>query len=480
MLDISRCKVPTRESLQEWVSLLANLRYNEFQLYTEHTFAYQNHPQVWAEASPMTGQEILALDAYCRERFIELVPNQNSFGHMRRWLIHDRYRPLAECPDGCDTGDPAWGYFDEPFTLCPGDPGSLDLVRSLMDELLPHFSSRQFNVGCDEPAELGKGKSTEIVIQKGKSQVYLDYLLQLYREVKARGRTMQIWGDIVISYPELIPELPHDLLVMEWGYEAEHPFDENGEKYAATGIPFYVCAGTSSWNSVAGRTDNAIKNLRNAIQNGLKHGAIGCLITDWGDNGHWQPLPVSYLGLSYGAALGWAYEKNEARDIAQTLNRHVFHDSGNKMGQLAYALGNADRLMGIQIHNNAILFKILQESPEEIKAREDITTSNLQTTLDHINQHAADLAGTQLNCPDAGLIHREYVWIIDMLRHACHRGMWVLDPGKSSSKKQLADEADHLITEYQEIWLARNRLGGLKDSMAHLEKMQQDYAQATR
>ena len=54
----------------------------------------------------MTGEEILALDAYCRERFIELVPNQNSFGHMERWLPLARYADLAETHDWFDT---PWG-----------------------------------------------------------------------------------------------------------------------------------------------------------------------------------------------------------------------------------------------------------------------------------------------------------------------------------------------------------------------------------
>ncbi|HXV42662.1 MAG TPA: beta-N-acetylhexosaminidase, partial [Anaerolineae bacterium] len=186
MLDISRDKVPAMETLFNLVDLLASWKINQLQLYTEHTFAYQNHPDVWADASPITGQEILTLDAYCRERFIELVPNQNAFGHMRRWLIHPRYNPLAECPHGCDTGNPEWGYFDEPFTLCPEDPESLNLVRSLMDELLPHFSSHQLNIGGDEPVELGQGRSRQAVAERGKGRVYLDFLLKLYQEVKAR------------------------------------------------------------------------------------------------------------------------------------------------------------------------------------------------------------------------------------------------------------------------------------------------------
>ena len=49
---------------------------------TEHTFAYRNHRAVWEHASPLTAQDILELDAFCRARYIELVPNQNSFGHI--------------------------------------------------------------------------------------------------------------------------------------------------------------------------------------------------------------------------------------------------------------------------------------------------------------------------------------------------------------------------------------------------------------
>ncbi len=475
MLDISRDKVPTMDTLYQLVDRLAGWKINQFQLYTEHTFAYQNHSDVWAEASPLTGEEILALDAYCRERFLELVPNQNTFGHMRRWLIHDRYRPLAECPHGCDTGHPEWGYFDEPFTLCPTDPGSLDLIRTLLDELLPHFSSRHINVGCDETVELGLGRSADAVAQRGQGRVYLDYLLKLYREVKARGRTMQFWGDIILNYPDLISDLPPDVIAMAWGYEADDPLEAHSTHFAASGIPFYVCPGTSSWNSVAGRADNAIKNLQMAAESGLRHGAIGYLITDWGDNGHWQPLPASYLGFSYGAALSWAYEANQARDIISMLDIHVFDDFNGIMGRLAVGLGKAHHPTNVQLHNSTILFQLLQENPEEIRKRETITQTNLEKTLAQIDELAGDLDNLQLNHADGELIKREYAWVINMLKHACRRGLWALDPRQPNLQPQLAEEADHLIAEHRAIWLARNRPGGLKDSAARLEKMRQDY-----
>jgi hexosaminidase len=480
MLDISRDKVPTMETLFNLVDMLASWKINQLQLYTEHTFAYQHHPAVWAEASPLTGQEILALDAYCRQRFIELVPNQNTFGHMRRWLTHDHYRPLAECPTGCDTGQPGWGYFEEPFTLCPTDPGSLDLIRSLMDELLPHFNSRQFNVGCDETVDLGQGRSRELVARQGKGRVYLDFLLKIYREVKARGRTVQFWGDIIMEHPELVTELPGDVLALEWGYEADHPFDEHGAKFAASGIPFYVCPGTSSWNSLAGRAENALQNLRNAARHGLKHGAVGYLITDWGDNGHWQPLPVSYLGFGYGAALAWAYRANQQLDVAQAVSTYAFADPTGVIGRLAYQLGNVYLEPGKLIRNNSILFTILQKPPDQIAIEPGLTTAGLQKALAYLEQFNPILADMPASQPGAKLVQREFNWVVGMLRHACRRGLWALDKAQHKDdgdlRQDLARELELLLAEFSEVWLARHRPGGLKDSRARLEKMRRDYS----
>jgi hypothetical protein len=473
MLDISRDKVPTTETLYGLVDLLASWKINQLQLYTEHTFAYQDHRDVWKHASPMTAEQIRALDDYCRERYVELVPNQSSFGHMRRWLVHDRYRHLAECPQGCDT---EWGRFDHPFSLCPGDPGSLELLRGLYDELLPNFSSGQFNVGCDETVDLGQGRSKRQVEEVGVGRVYLDFLLSIYREVKARGRTMQFWGDIILNHPELATELPCDLIALEWGYEADHPFSERGAVFARSGVPFYVCPGTSSWNTVAGRTHNALGNLRNAARNGLDSGAIGYLITDWGDNGHWQPLPVSFLGFGYGAAVSWAYEANRDLDVAEAINAHAFRDAGGVMGQLAHDLGDVHRGIGIRSPNSTILFRILQAPPEVIAGHlasgpEDLA-ERLGATLTWIDAIGARLPGTAMRRPDAELIRQECAWAAAMLLHACRRWLWVMG---EAGVEGLAADASHLLDEHRAIWHARSRPGGFEDSLARLRRMASAY-----
>ncbi|GAH66375.1 unnamed protein product, partial [marine sediment metagenome] len=141
-------------------------------------------------------------------------------GHMGRWLKHEPYKQFAEAPDGYDT---KWG-FHEPSSLCATDPRSIGLVNELLDELISYFSSDQINVGCDE-TDVGMVRTKELCKEKGTGRVYLDFLLKIYANVEKHGKVMQFWGDIIKAYPELIPELPENIIAMVWGYEPDHPFN---------------------------------------------------------------------------------------------------------------------------------------------------------------------------------------------------------------------------------------------------------------
>jgi len=485
MLDISRDKVPTMETLYALVDLLAEWRINQFQLYTEHTFAYRHHREVWEHASPMTGEQVMALDAYCRQRFIELVPNQNSFGHLHRWLKHPRYRHLAETPAGFQS---PWG--DDPFSLCPLEPGSLELLAELFDELLPHFSSRQFNVGCDETFDLGQGRSRAACEERGVGRVYLEFLLKIHQLVQRHGRTMQFWGDIILHYPDLIPELPKDIIALEWGYEADHPFARNSQKFAQAGVPYYVCPGTSSWNSIAGRTANALGNLWNAAESGCAHGAIGYLITDWGDNGHWQHLPVSFLGYAYGAAVSWAAQANQELDLPRALDLHAFQDAAGVMGRLAYDLGNAYQEVGLLVPNASLLALLLLHPDQPVTESDwpGLTVEGLERTLDYVDRVMAPLFSQARMAlyrtvqygarPDAELIADEFRNAAALLRHACRLGIARLhaESGEITSipaetRRALASQLEGTMAEYRRLWLSRNRPGGLADSVGRMERL---------
>ncbi len=483
MLDVSRDKVPTLETLYALVDLLAGWKINELQLYMEHTFAYRGHEVVWEQASPFTGEDLLALDVYCRARYIEFVPNQNSFGHMHRWLKHEAYRQVAECPDGVEH---PFSHTREPYGLCAADPAALALLRDLYAQLLPHFSSRQFNVGLDETYDLGLGRSAEACAARGKGRVYLDFLKDIQRLLAGRGFTMQFWGDIILHYPELIPELPPDAIALEWGYEADHPFAEHTALFAAAGLRFYVCPGTSSWNTIAGRTENALGNLQNAAVNGKAAGAVGYLNTDWGDYGHLQPLPVSYLGFLAGAGVSWnAATDLQTLDLPALLDRWAFGDAAGVMGRLAYDLGNVYQRPGPRLDNSSLLFWLLLRPEMELSPyiAQGLSTASLQATLHAIDAAIAPLDAAQMARSDAPQIREEFRWAAAALSFAAHLGAARLEAEgvlphalPEAMRTGLVAELRGLIARRRGLWLARHRPGGLSDALARLERALAQFA----
>lgn len=475
LIDVSRDKVPHLKTLFQLVDLLASWKINQLQLYTEHTFAYRNHPDVWQEVSPITGEDILALDQYCRERFIELVPNQATFGHMRRWLIYPRYQELAE---SLGTLKFPWGSETGPFSLAPTHPGSFQLVQSLFDELLPHFSSKTVNINCDETFDLGQGQSAKVCAEIGSGQVYLDYLLKLQADLKRRGYKMQFWGDMILQSPELIEKIPPDSTALVWGYEADHPFAEQAEPFQRAGLPFYVCPGTSSWNSLAGRTKNALENLLNAAESGLKQAACGYLITDWGDAGHWQALPVSYVGFAAGAAYSWGVAQNRDIEIPQAVSLFAFQDKTFTTGQLFYDLGNIYRKFTYQPANATVLFGVMLKTLPEIRAYHQIPSNAYQQCLNHVEQVSERIDSVNPACEDAEWVKRELLQTAHLLRHACWRGLfaWEADlQKKEKMRESLLLDMAQILAEYRSIWLARNRPGGLFDSQKRFEDLIDEY-----
>ena len=434
MLDVSRDRVPTLKTLREIVDLLARCRYNQFQLYTEHTFAYAAHPEVWEEADPLTPAEIRKLDAYCQMQGIELVANQNTFGHMERWLTQPRYNPLARFPNGGAVTP--WGAVKKyPTTLDPANPGSIAFVESLFDELLPNFSSPFVNIGCDETFEIEDVEE------------YLGFLLKVCDLARKHGKRPMFWGDIVLKHPEAIARLPKDLIALDWGYEGNHPFDRDCAAFRAAGLDFYVCPGTSSWRSLGGRVENMRENLEAAERAGRLNGAKGYMVTDWGDHGHWQPLAASLPGIIMGGAFAASGSKAAKMDLELELNRVMDVPLGGTLLRLGtlYLRGGALRA------NCSELFNILANG-HGYSRHPGLT----QAVLDDISgvAHGCRIAAERY--ADDNNWAKEIVYMADLIDCACHRR----DEGRLRA----------LRDEHGRIWRLRSREGGRIDSLAKLPR----------
>lgn len=474
MLDVSRDRIPTTQTLHAMIDMFAGWKLNQLQLYTEHTFQYEGHERIWRGTSALSPSEIVALDAYCAERGIELVPNQNSLGHMEHWLRYEPYRSLAETTGAWQT---PWGETREhPTTLCPIDSGSVRLMKSLYKQLLPNFKSRMFNVGCDEPWELGFGRSAAACRKIGAGRVYLNYIQKIHAIVQKHGHRMQFWSDWLLKNPELATELPRDIIPLIWGYEATHPFKKECRYIRDAGLDFYVCPGTSSWCSFAGRTTNMIDNIALAAETGRRNGATGLLITDWGDYGHRQQLPVSYGGFALSAALSWCGKSNASLDLAKALDRHAFRGTSGGVGRLWLDAGRIHELSGITIHNRSVFFEMLNRPIEKIADVQGLTAKRVERMLGGIERLSARAQRADFGGEPAW---GEFDLTLDVLRHACHRAIISLQrtgdmPGHSRFAK-MREDLQSIMERHSSIWLKRNRRGGLKASLSYYRSNMREY-----
>lgn len=450
MLDISRNRVPTMDWLKQLIDVLALLRYNELQLYTEHTFAYAEHATVWEGASPMTAAEIREIDVYCDARGIELVPNQNSFAHLERWLRHDDYKHLAECPDGFEHPIAGWRTFGG--TLAPTEE-SAAFIDSLYAELLPNFASKRLHIGCDEPWELGQGRSKERVDREGKHLLYLEFLNRLFTLAEKHDHQAHFWSDIILERPDLVPQLPKNVTPVIWGYEANSPYAEQCRIVAEAGFKqnFYVAPGAGNWNSFGGRLDVARDNLTLAAKEGHAHGASGFLLTAWGDNGHHQPWPTLFPGLIMAAQAAWGCPIDVAA-LPEQIDRLFYPEAPRGHGAAICELGKIDALLPQPAPPSSFLHAAFFATDGKLKdLLQPITLTCLQTVEDALKQ----IISTGLD-PEIQLS-------VTLNQHALQRCLRIKQ-GQSLPSQQ-SDAYESLLQEFETLWTVRSRIGGLAESL---------------
>lgn len=467
MLDISRDRVPTMPELFKTVDLLSAWKINHIQLYTEHTFAYKGHEPVWENCSPVTPDEVRRLDQFCRNRGVTLAANQNCFGHMHRWLMHEPYAHLAETHGRWNfNGNQRSG----PFSLCPVDPGSISLVRDLLDQLLPCFTGGLVNIGCDETHDVGKGRSRAAVEKSGYSRVYADFVRRVSDIAEKHGFRSMFWADIVLNHPEALDYLPGDMIALCWGYEPDTPFDKWCRVLSFAGFRFWVCPGTSSWRSITGRTSERRDNIRAAAEQGLAGGAEGFMITDWGDMGHRQQLPISLHGLAEAANCAWNAETAGLFD-ARASSLFAFDDVTGQVGRWLDELGDVDlelrRIGGkpdvdgnpTPLRNASCLFNDLHTPLDQPWNVTDITA------WERVREKLSDLEARFPTGIDVQ-IYDELHHVVDVAKFAADRAVARRTESGLTGKvrNNLAGQLGCIIEEHRRLWLMRSRTGGLEES----------------
>lgn len=314
-LDATRGRVPTLAWLKQWADKLCLYKYNQLQLYIEHTFAFDGMSETWRGSSPLTPADILEFDQYCANLGIELVPSVSTFGHQYVAMRTQELRELGEFPEDADR---PFSFIERMrhHTLNVADDRSFAFSTQLVDSYLQLFRTKRFNICADETFDLGKGQSKQEAQRVGVATLYATYVGKLCEHLSQQGHEPMFWGDIAIEMPEILETLPNNVTLLNWQYDPEAT-DEKIQLVAKAGAKQIVCPAVWGWNALLPRIDDAWNNIARIARYGLDCGAEGMLVTDWGDFGHVNDPRMAVPGMIFGAQYAWNPAGNIAENTAE-------------------------------------------------------------------------------------------------------------------------------------------------------------------
>ena len=334
--DLTRGPSTKLDVLKRQLDLGAALKMNLFTYYMEYQYAWQKHPVLGPKDGSLTPEELKALVAHGKPLHVDILGNQQSFGHFGRILKHERYAPLRE------TGG----------ILTPVKEESYQLLDDLYSEVVPLLPFPFFNVCCDETYGLGKGPSKALAEKIGVGGVYAGHLRRIHDLLATKYRKrMLMWGDIILRHPDHLEEIPKDTVMLTWGYGAAASFEHQILPFAKSGYEFFVCPGVSNWSRILPDFGVATTNIRHFVRDGAKHGALGMLNTAWDDDGENFNAP-SWHGYAWGAECAWNAAKTTPDDFNRRIGAVLFGEKGDHFGQAIELLAKTHRLPGMHGMNN--------------------------------------------------------------------------------------------------------------------------------
>ena len=334
--DMTRGPSSTLDTLKFEVATGAHLKMNLFTYYMEHQYAFKKHPQIGPQDGSLEPEDLKALVEYAKRIHVDILGNQQSFGHWGHILKHDRYAHLREAPD----------------VLCPVKEESYQLLDDLYSEVCPLLPFPWFNVCCDETWNLGKGPSKELAEEIGVGGVYVRHIRRVHDLLKDKyQKRMMMWGDIILQHPDRLDEVPKDTIMLTWGYSAKPSFESQIEPFVQSGYEFFVCPGISNWSRILPDFATTTTNIHNFVRDGTKLGALGMLNTAWEDDGE-ALNGYKWHGYAWGAECAWTGSNTTPQEFNSRIGAVLFGEKGDHFGQAIELLSQTHGLAGMQGMNN--------------------------------------------------------------------------------------------------------------------------------
>lgn len=456
--DISRGPLPTMDYMKQQVRRLAELKMNTLQYYTEHVVKTKKHPAFAPADGSITIGQLKELSDYAEKYNVMLIGNFQSFGHFEKILSVPEYSHLGE------SGT----------LLSPAFPESIELLRDIYSEMVPVFGSPFFNINADETFDLGKGASKPIVDSLGIGRVYTDQVKKMYDILHSLNVRMMMWTDILLKNPGSLDRIPKDVIMMTWGYDDNESFDDMIIPVKEAGFEFTISPGVLNSYSTMPHYSVTVGNIKNFVRDGVRHGAIGMVLTVWDDGGS-AFFSRDWYGVAYGADHSWNPNQDSIMSFNERFNTALY---GDYSGNFTKAVWKLVELAGIpvsdRLQEKLLWTKVIPDSSESLRIGVDgwdkvtdkidsaeVLLSNTEPLLysqdyDYfrftINQYRY-FSNLRFNLTDAAEAYTRAFEVQKIDRSSARQNIVSAMDAVSSSRSSLVN----LFNDYRRLWLLENK-----------------------
>lgn len=270
-----RIQVMTMSELRRFARQLSGQGINTLLMEWEASYPYEKH-RVISGRYAYTRQEIKDFVAYCNSLNIDVIPLQQSFGHVEYILKHHRYKELRQDQKDFSQVNPA------KEELCKA------LFTDLFTDIISTHTSPYIHIGGDETYILDRSPLSK----EEKGRIYGDYVKMIANLVLSLGKRPVIWADIALKYPDALKGLSKEIIFMDWNYGWDlNRFGDHHQLMASGheiwGAPAYR---SSPDNYFLTSWKTHFENIRDFVPKSRELGYQGIIITSWSTSGIYSPV----------------------------------------------------------------------------------------------------------------------------------------------------------------------------------------------
>lgn len=317
MIDLAREQHVSQNVLFQYADLAQQSGYTAIGLYFEHRFAYPSTPWTHGQGCLYPGHVQALLSEYPS---IDVIPFLNVFSHMEGMLYTE---------EGSAMREDRW----KGLQGCPCNQEFQALCRQWIDDICDSFPSQIIHIGGDETSQLANCplcKERAATAEDPKAFVYAMHYRPLIEYVIQKGRTPAIWGDMMLSHPSLLIELPKETIIFDWQYFKGNA--ESSKQFKAHGFQTIGCPTLHVYNAAWMHTEASEQNVNDVIRDSHELELSGVCLTTW----------ESCLMASYDSilpAVKWAGERFKGSEAKPLINAFSEPTWAKMMGEDLEKLG---------------------------------------------------------------------------------------------------------------------------------------------